>query len=121
MENKMYKVDIVTRSEKLEELKEELAKIGVTGMTVSNVYGCGLSGGHREVYRGHDVQINLVPKIKIEIVIYETPVEDVIRTAEKVCRTGDIGDGKIFVFEVAQAVKVRTGERDGAAIIDNKA
>ena len=115
----MYKVEIVTRSEKLEELKEALGAIGVTGMTVTDVYGCGLSGGHREIYRGNDVEINLVQKVKFEIVIYETPVEKVIETAEKVCRTGEIGDGKIYVYKIDQAVKIRTGERDGAAIIDN--
>ncbi|MDO4203012.1 MAG: P-II family nitrogen regulator [Selenomonadaceae bacterium] len=115
---KMYRVDIITRREKLDDLKEALIGIGVTGMTVSDVYGCGLTSGHTEIYRGNSVEVSLVPKIKVETVIYETPLEKLIETAEKACCTGRIGDGKIFVYEVARAVKIRTGERDGEAIVD---
>lgn len=118
-ENKIYRVDIVTRPEKLEDLKEALCAIGVTGLTVVHVYGCGLSKGHKEVYRGNMVDISLHPKVKVETVVYETPIDLVVETAKKACRTGAIGDGKIFVYEVANAIKIRTGEEGGNAIIDN--
>ena len=116
---KITKVDIVTRPEKLEDLKEAMNAIGVTGMTVSNVYGCGLSKGHKEVYRGKAVEVTLNPKIKVEIVICEVPVETVLEAAKKACCTGNIGDGKIFVYDVENAVKIRTGEQGKAAIVDN--
>jgi nitrogen regulatory protein P-II 1 len=116
---KISKIDIITRAEKLDELKEELNKIGVTGMTVSHVYGCGLSRGHREVYRGRAVEVSLQPKVKIEIVVCEVPVEKVLAAAKKACHTGNVGDGKIFVYEIANAVKIRTGEEGRAAIIDD--
>lgn len=112
------KIDIITRPEKLEELKEALNAIGVAGMTVTQVYGCGLSKGHKEVYRGKEVTINLVPNVKVETVVCEVPVEKVVDTAKKVCRTGKIGDGKIFVYPVANAVRIRTGEEGDIAIID---
>lgn len=117
--DKITKVDIITRPEKLDELKEAMNEIGVTGMTVSHVYGCGLSKGHREVYRGKAVDVSLNPKIKVEIVICETPVEKVLQAAKKACCTGNIGDGKIFVYNVENAVKIRTGEEGRAAIVDN--
>jgi nitrogen regulatory protein P-II 1 len=116
---KITKVDIVTRPEKLEDLKEAMNAIGVTGMTVSHVYGCGLSKGHKEVYRGKAVEVTLNPKIKVEIVICEVPVETVLEAAKKACCTGNIGDGKIFVYDVENAVKIRTGEQGKAAIVDN--
>lgn len=116
---KITKVDIVTRPEKLEDLKEAMNAIGVTGMTVSHVYGCGLSKGHKEVYRGKAVEVTLNPKIKVEIVICEVPVEAVLEAAKKACHTGNIGDGKIFVYDVENAVKIRTGEQGKAAIVDN--
>ncbi|MBP2630124.1 MAG: glnB 3 [Firmicutes bacterium] len=116
---KITKVDIVTRPEKLEDLKEAMNAIGVTGMTVSHVYGCGLSKGHKEVYRGKAVEVTLNPKIKVEIVICEVPVETVLEAAKKACHTGNIGDGKIFVYDVENAVKIRTGEEGKAAIVDN--
>ncbi len=116
---KITKVDIVTRPEKLEDLKEAMNVIGVTGMTVSHVYGCGLSKGHKEVYRGKAVEVTLNPKIKVEIVICEVPVEVVLEAAKKACCTGNIGDGKIFVYDVENAVKIRTGEQGKAAIVDN--
>ena len=108
----------MTRPEKLEELKEALNEVHVTGMTVSNVFGCGLSKGHKEVYRGKQVEISLQPKIKIEIVVCEVPVDTVIDAIKKVCSTGHIGDGKIFVYNVAKVVKVRTGEVNYAALQD---
>lgn len=112
------KIEIITRPEKLDELKEALNKIHVTGMTITQVYGCGLSKGHKEVYRGQEISINLLPKVKIEIVVCEVPVEAVLETAKKVCRTGKMGDGKIFVYPIANAVRIRTGEEGDIAIMD---
>ena len=118
MEQKLTKIDIITRSSKLEALKEALNEIGVLGMTVSQVYGCGLQKGHKEVYRGKEYDINLVPKIKVETVVCEIPVEKVLETAQKVLRTGKFGDGKIFVYELTDAVRIRTGHRGVEAIMD---
>jgi len=115
---KMTKIEIITRPSKLEELKEALNEIGVLGMTVSQVYGCGLQKGHKEVYRGREYDINLVPGIKIETVVCEVPVEKVLETAERVCKTGKVGDGKIFVYELSDAVRIRTGHRGTDAIVD---
>lgn len=115
---KITKIDIITRPGKLEELKEALATIGVTGMTVSQVFGCGLQKGHTEVYRGKEYTINLLAGIKIEIVVCEVPVATVVETVKKVCRTGKIGDGKIFIYPVENAVRIRTGEEGDIAIID---
>ncbi len=120
-EKKIYKVDAVIRPEKLEELKDRLYEIGVTGITVTEVYGCGLTHGQQEIYRGNVVSVNLLPKVKIEIVIYETPLDKLVETIREVCNTGHVGDGKIFVSELKTAIKIRTGEEGGAAIIDDKA
>jgi len=116
----LTKVEIITRTSKLEELKEALNKIGVLGMTVSQVYGCGLQKGHREIYRGQAYEINLVPKIKVETVVCEIPVERVLEVAEKVLKTGKVGDGKIFVYKLSDAVRIRTGDRGPEAIMDEK-
>ena len=118
MDRKITKIDIVTRPSKLEELKDALNAIGVLGMTVSQVYGCGLQKGHKEVYRGHEYEVNLVPKIKVETVVCEVPVEKVLEVAQKVLRTGNFGDGKIFVYELSDAVRIRTGHRGAEAIMD---
>ncbi len=118
MERKLTKIDIITRPEKLEELKESLNEIGVLGMTVSQVYGCGLQKGRKETYRGREYEVNLVPKIKLETVVCEIPVEKVLETAQKVLRTGKFGDGKIFVYELSDAVRIRTGHRGFEAIMD---
>ncbi len=118
MQRKITKIDIITRPSKLEELKDALNAIGVLGMTVSQVYGCGLQRGHKEVYRGREYDVSLVPKIKVETVVCEIPVDKVIDTAEKVLRTGKFGDGKIFVYELTDAVRIRTGQRGPEAIMD---
>lgn len=115
---KMTKIEIITRASKLEELKEALNAIGVLGMTVSQVFGCGLQKGHKEIYRGREYDVNLVPGIKVETVVCEIPVETVIETAQKVLRTGKFGDGKIFVYELSDAVRIRTGHRGVEAIMD---
>jgi len=116
--NPITKIDIITRPEKLEALKEAMNKINVTGMTVTQVYGCGLSKGHKEFYRGQEYSVNLLPKVKVEIVVCEVPVERVIEAAKITCRTGKMGDGKIFVYPVANAVRIRTGEEGDIAIMD---
>ena len=114
----MTKIEIITRASKLEELKEALNAIGVLGMTVSQVFGCGLQKGHKEIYRGREYDVNLVPGIKVETVVCEIPVERVIETAQKVLRTGKFGDGKIFIYELSDAVRIRTGHRGVEAIMD---
>ncbi|EIW15835.1 MULTISPECIES: P-II family nitrogen regulator [Pelosinus] len=116
----MTKIDIITRPGKLEELKEALNAIGVTGMTVSQVFGCGLQKGHTEIYRGREYNINLLAGIKIEIVVCEVPVEKVVAAAKKVCSTGKIGDGKIFIYPIENAVRIRTGEEGPGAILAPK-
>ena len=115
---KLTKIEIITRPDKLDELKNSLIAIGVAGMTVSQVYGCGLTKGHKEVYRGKEYTINLLPKVKLETVVCEIPVELVLETAKRVCCTGEIGDGKIFVYALENAVRIRTGEEGDIAIID---
>lgn len=108
--DKITKIDIITRQSKFEELKEALNEIGITGMTVSQVLGCGLQKGKTEIYRGTEYSIDLLPKVKVEVVICEVPVEKVIETTNKVLRTGNIGDGKIFLYPVENVIKIRTGE-----------
>ena len=114
----LTKIEISTRSSKLDELKDALYSIGVLGITVSQVFGCGLQKGHQEVYRGRTYDINLVPKIKVETIVCEIPVEKVLETAQKVLRTGQFGDGKIFVIPLSDAVRIRTGQRGEDAIKD---
>ena len=115
---KFHKVVIITRPTKFEVLKEAMNNIGVTGMTVVNVMGCGVQHGKTEYYRGAEVDMTLLPKIKIEIVVSEVPVDLVIHAAKEVLYTGHIGDGKIFVFDVENVVKVRTGEEGYDALQD---
>ena len=118
MEQKITKIEIITRPSKLDELKDALNNIGVLGMTVSQVFGCGLQKGHKQLYRGKEFDINLVPKIKVETVVCEIPVEKVLEVAQNVLRTGKFGDGKIFVYELSDAVRIRTGHRGVDAIKD---
>jgi nitrogen regulatory protein P-II 1 len=120
MGDKISKIEIIMNPGRFEELKDALNKIGITGITVSNVIGCGLQKGHKEYYRGIEVDINLIPKLKVEIVVCEVPVDSVIDVATNILRTGNIGDGKIFIYEVADAVRIRTGERGADAIKDPK-
>ncbi len=110
------KVDILTSQNKLEDLIEALDKIGVSGLTVSNVLGCGVQKGHKEYYRGSEVDVKLLPKVKIEIVICTVPVQDVIDTAKKVLYTGNIGDGKIFVYDVANVIRISDNSEGKAAL-----
>ncbi len=114
----LTKISIVTRRNKLEELTKALHEIGVTGMTISEVLGCGVQKGDVEYYRGVKMDVKLLPKVKIEIVVSEIPVDLVVETARRVLYTGQYGDGKIFVYEVENAVKIRTGEDGIAALQD---
>ena len=113
---KFNKVVIVTRQTKFDTLKAAMNSIGVTGMTVVNVMGCGMQKGASEFYRGAPVEMTLLPKIKVEIVVSKVPVRTVIDAAKKALYTGHIGDGKIFVYPVEEVVKIRTGEEGYAAL-----
>ena len=115
---KMTKIDIITRQSKFEELKEAMNEIGITGMTVTQVLGCGIQKGKSEYYRGVETELNLLPKVQIEIVVAKVPVRKVIETAKRVLYTGHIGDGKIFVYDVENVIKVRTGEEGYDALQD---
>ena len=114
----MHKVSIICRLSRFDVLKTALNALGVTGITVTQVMGCGIQKGAGERYRGVEMDVNLLPKVKIEVVVSKIPVESVIETAKKALYTGHIGDGKIFVYNVAKVVKVRTGEEDFAALQD---
>ena len=115
---KLTKIDILLKEERFEALKEALTEIGITGMTVSHVLGCGVQKGKPEFYRGVQIEANLLPKIQVDIVVSKVPVRSVIDTAKKVLYTGHIGDGKIFVYDVENVVKVRTGEEGFDALQD---
>ena len=115
---KFTKVEIIFKEERLYALKEALGKLGITGMTVSHVMGYGQQKGKPEYYRGVAVESNLLPKVQVDIVVSKIPVRDVIETAKKVLYTGHIGDGKIFVYDVENVVKVRTGEEGYDALQD---
>ncbi len=117
---KMTKIEIVLKEEKLYALKEAMSQLGITGMTVSHVMGCGVQKGRPEYYRGVAVETNLLPKVQVCIVVSTVPVRDVIETAKQVLYTGHIGDGKIFVYDVENVVKVRTGEEGLAALQDEE-
>ena len=116
--HKFTKVEIVFKEERLYALKDAMSKLGITGMTVSHVMGYGMQKGHTEFYRGVAVETDLRPKVQVDIVVSAIPVRDVIETAKKVLYTGHIGDGKIFVYDVENVVKVRTGEEGYDALQD---
>ncbi|MHB1042848.1 MAG: P-II family nitrogen regulator [Eubacteriales bacterium] len=112
----MKKIESIIRPEKLEEVKDALGSYGIHGMTVSQVVGCGLQKGRIGVYRGHEYSINLLPKIKVEIVIRDHQVEDVVRIIRDVAQSGAIGDGKIFILPIEDVIRIRTGETGNDAI-----
>ena len=114
----IHKVVIIAKLSRYEKLKTALNDLGVTGMTVSHVLGCGAQKGKPEYYRGVQVEASLLPKVQVEIVVSAVPVRKVIETAKKVLYTGHIGDGKIFVYDVENVVKVRTGEEGFDALQD---
>lgn len=112
----MKKIEAIIRPGKLDSVKEALDKYGVNGLTVSQVIGCGNQKGHTQVYRGVEYSIYLLPKVKIEVVIPDKNIDDVIKIITDAARTGEIGDGKIFITSVENAVKIRTGEVGEAAL-----
>lgn len=112
----MKKIEIITRTFKLDDVKEALAGLGIRGMTVTEVKGFGRQGGHKEVYRGAEYQVDFVAKVKIEVVIEDELVAEAVETARKAAHTGQVGDGKIFVSPVDEIVRIRTGESGDAAI-----
>ena len=114
----MYKVTIVAKLSRYDKLRKAMNELGVTGMTVTQVMGCGIQRGAGEKYRGVELDATLLPKVKLEIIVGNIPVEKVIQAAKKTLYTGHIGDGKIFVYEVAKVVKIRTGEEDLEALLD---
>lgn len=117
-ELKLTNIQIITKQSRFEDLKAAMDKIGITGMTVTNVLGYGLQGGNTEYYRGVEFKTHLLPKIKIEIVVTKIPVQTVVDTARQVLYTGNIGDGKIFIYDVENVIKVRTGEQGYEALQD---
>jgi len=112
----MKKIEAVIKPFKLEEVKEALAEIGIEGMTVSEVKGFGRQKGQTEIYRGSEYVVDFLPKVKLEIVVADDKYADCVATIIKAARTGKIGDGKIFVLPVEEAVRIRTNERAEAAV-----
>lgn len=112
----MKKVEIITRPFKLDDVKEALADLGIKGMTVSEVKGFGRQGGHKEVYRGAEYQVDFIAKVKIDVVVDVAQVPAVVEAAAKAAQTGQVGDGKIFVSPVEEVVRIRTGETGESAI-----
>jgi nitrogen regulatory protein P-II 1 len=112
----MKKIEAIIKPFKLEEVKDALAKIGIQGMTVTEVSGFGRQKGHKEMYRGAEYAVELVPKIKIEVVIPDPVVTQVLEAIAKAAKTGKIGDGKIFISPIEEAVRIRTGERGEGAL-----
>jgi nitrogen regulatory protein P-II 1 len=112
----MKKIEAVIKPFKLEDVKDALAEIGITGMTVSEVKGYGRQKGHSELYRGAEYVVDFLPKIKMEMVVDDNLTDKVVETIIEAARTGKIGDGKIFVTDVAKIVRIRTGETDTDAI-----
>ena len=112
----MKKIEAIIKPFKLDDVKEALNSIGIQGMTISDVKGYGRQKGHKEIYRGAEYVVDFIPKIKVEIVIEAERVEEVIKTIQDAANTGKIGDGKVFVLSVEEAVRVRTGERGKDAI-----
>jgi nitrogen regulatory protein P-II 1 len=112
----MKKIEAIVQPHKLEEVKDALVGIGIDGMTVSEVRGHGRQKGHKEVYRGQEYAVDLLPKVKLEIVVESVRADEVVKTLASAARTGKIGDGKIFVFDVAEAIRIRNDDRGDAAL-----
>ena len=108
----MKKIEAIVRPTKLEALKEELLK----GMTISQVQGCGKQHGWKEYYRGSEVLVNMLPKVMVSVVVDDAQVEEMVEAICRIARTGDVGDGKIFILPVEDVVRIRTGERGSAAV-----
>lgn len=112
----MKKIEAIIKPFKLDEVKEALAGVGIKGITVSEVKGFGRQRGHKEIYRGAEYQVDFVPKVKLEVVLEESMAADAIEVIRKTAGTGQIGDGKIFVLPVDEAIRIRTGESGSNAI-----
>jgi len=112
----MKKVEMIIRPEKLEDVKETLNELEIFGMTVTMISGCGKQKGRKNIYRGTESTINLLPKIKVETVVHDEAVAQLIAKITEKIQTGEVGDGKIFVYNVEQAVKIRTGESGDDAL-----
>jgi len=112
----MKKVEAIIKPFKLDEVKDALSEIGIEGMTVIEVKGFGRQRGHTEIYRGSEYTVDLLPKIKIELVLTDQQVETAVDAIVKSARTGKIGDGKVFVSPIEQAIRIRTNEKDEAAV-----
>jgi nitrogen regulatory protein P-II 1 len=112
----MKKIEAIIQPFKLDEVKEALKAIGIDGMTITEVRGHGRQKGHKEVYRGQEYMVDLLPKVKIEMVVSDTRAEEVVKAVATAARTGKIGDGKIFVYAVADAIRIRNDDRGEAAL-----
>lgn len=112
----MKKLEAIVQPFKLDEVKEALKQIGIDGMTIAEVRGHGRQKGHKEVYRGQEYNVDLLPKVKFELVVPDARLEEVIDAIMNAARTGKIGDGKIFVYDVAEAIRIRNNDRGEAAI-----
>ena len=112
----MFKIEAIIQPFKLEDVRQALKAIGVDGITVTDVRGHGRQKGHKEVYRGREYQIDLLPKTKLEMVVLDSRKDEVVNTISAAARTGQIGDGKIFVFNVGEAIRIRNDERGDSAL-----
>ena len=112
----MKKIEAIIQPFKLEDVKEALKNVGIDGMTISEVRGHGRQKGHKEVYRGQEYNVDLLPKVKFEMVVPDQRLEEVLETITNAARSGKIGDGKIFVTEVAEAIRIRNGDRGESAV-----
>jgi nitrogen regulatory protein P-II 1 len=112
----MKKIEAIIKPHKLDEVKERLREVGISGMTVSEVKGFGRTGGKTEVYRGSAYVVDFVPKVRLEIVVKDSMLADAVQAIASAAKTGKIGDGKIFVTPIAEAIRIRTGERGDEAI-----
>ena len=112
----MKKIEAIIQPFKLDEVKEALKSIGIDGMTISEVRGHGRQKGHKEVYRGQEYNVDLLPKGKVELVVSNSRYEEVIKTVTQAARSGKIGDGKIFVYDVAEAIRIRNDDRGDTAL-----
>jgi nitrogen regulatory protein P-II 1 len=112
----MKKIEAIVQPFKLEEVKEALKSIGIDGMTITEVRGHGRQKGHKEVYRGQEYNVDLLPKVKVELVVPANRADEVVRTVVAAARTGNIGDGKIFLYDVAEAIRIRNEDRGEVAL-----
>jgi nitrogen regulatory protein P-II 1 len=112
----MKKIEAIIQPFKLEEVKEALKNIGIDGMTISEVRGHGRQKGHKEVYRGQEYHVDLLPKVRFDLVVANERLDEAVDTITNAARTGKIGDGKIFVYDVAEAIRIRNGDRGDSAV-----